>query len=205
MKKAIRIFFYVISILYPILVFTLLVVFKLPLKLLSLCVIALAAALFLSFSAKNKEKDLNWKPLATSILFFLAGLLCFLTDEAIFLKLYPVAVNLIFLVFFGSTLFRGPNMIFRFATLADKSIKGSPKEKKVENYCRKVTLIWCIFFIFNGTIATLTVFAGRIFGITPEEADKVWSLYNGAISYILMGLLFAAEFIVRKFVDKKNG
>ena len=203
MKKAIRIFFYVISILYPILVFTLLVVFKLPLKLLSLCVIALAAALFVSVSAKNKEKNLDWKPLATSILFFLAGLLCFLTDEAIFLKLYPVAINLIFLVFFGSTLFRGPNMIFRFATLADKSVKGSFHEKKVENYCRKVTVIWCIFFILNGTVAILTVFAGKIFGITPENADKVWSLYNGGISYILMGFLFAAEFIVRKFVDKK--
>ena len=159
MKKAIRIFFYVISILYPILVFTLLVVFKLPLKLLSLCVIALAAALFVSVSAKNKEKNLEWKPLATSILFFLAGLLCFMTDEAIFLKFYPVAINLIFLVFFGSTLFRGPNMIFRFATLADRSIKGSPKEKKVENYCRKVTLVWCLFFILNGTAAALTVFA----------------------------------------------
>ena len=203
MKKAIRIFFYVILILYPILVFTLLVIFKLPLKLLSLCVIALAAALFVSVSAKNKEKNLDWKPLATSILFFLAGLLCFLTDEAIFLKLYPVAINLIFLVFFGSTLFRGPNMIFRFATLADKSVKGSFHEKKVENYCRKVTVIWCIFFILNGTVAILTVFAGKIFGITPENADKVWSLYNGGISYILMGFLFAAEFIVRKFVDKK--
>ena len=203
MKKAIRIFFYVISVLYPILVFTLLVVFKLPLKLLSLCVIALAAALFLSISAKNKEKNLNWKPLATSIIFFLAGLLCFMTDEAVFLKLYPVAINLIFLAFFGSTLFRGPNMIFRFATLADKSVKGSFHEKKVENYCRKVTIIWCIFFIFNGSIAILTVFAGRIFGITAENADRIWSLYNGGISYILMGVLFAAEFIVRKFVDKK--
>lgn len=203
MKKAIRIFFYVISVLYPLLVFTLLVVFKLPLKLLSLCVIALAAALFLSVSAKKGNKNLDWKPLATSILFFLAGLLCFMTDEAIFLKLYPVAINLIFLAFFGSTLIRGPNMIFRFATLADKSVKGSFHEKKVENYCRKVTIIWCIFFIFNGSIATLTVFAGKIFGITAENADRIWSLYNGGISYILMGVLFAAEFIVRKFVDKK--
>lgn len=203
MKKAIRIFFYVISIIYPILVFTLLVVFKLPLKLLSLCIIALAAALFVSVSAKNKEKNFDWKPLATSLLFFLAGLLCFMTDEAIFLKLYPVAINLIFLVFFASTLLRGPNMIFRFATLADKSVKGSFHEKKVENYCRKVTVIWCIFFILNGTVAILTVFADKIFGITHEFADKVWSLYNGGISYILMGILFAAEFIVRKFVDKK--
>ena len=203
MKKAIRIFFYVISALYPILVFALLVVFKLPLKLFSLCVTALAAALFLSVSAKKRNKNSDWKPLATSILFFLAGLLCFLTGEAIFLKLYPVAINLIFLVFFAFTLLSGPNIIFRFATLADKSIKGSFHEKKVENYCRKVTIIWCIFFILNGSVAILTVFAGRIFGITPENADKLWSLYNGGISYILMGILFAAEFIVRKFVDKK--
>ena len=95
MKKAFRIFFYVLSALYPILVFALLVVFKLPLKLLSLCIIALAAALFVSVSAKKKEKKLEWKPLATSLLFFLAGLLCFLTNESIFLKLYPVAINLI--------------------------------------------------------------------------------------------------------------
>ncbi|MBO4699839.1 AMP-binding protein [bacterium] len=203
MKRAIRIFFYVISALYPILVFALLVVFKLPLKLFSLCVIALAAALFLSVSAKKGNKNLDWKPLATSILFFIAGLLCFLTGEAIFLKLYPVAINLIFLAFFASTLHSGPNIVFRFATLSDKSIKGAFHEKKVENYCRKVTIIWCIFFILNGSVAILTVFAGRIFGITPENADKAWSLYNGGFSYILMGILFAAEFIVRKFVDKK--
>ena len=189
MKKAFRIFFYVLSALYPILVFALLVVFKLPLKLLSLCIIALAAALFVSVSAKRKEKSLEWKPLATAILFFLAGLLCFLTNESIFLKLYPVAINLILLVFFGSTLIYGPNMIFRFATLADKSIKGSFHEKKVENYCRKVTIAWCIFFIFNGTVAIITVFADKIFGTTPENADKTWSLYNGGISYILMGFV----------------
>ena len=203
MKKAFRIFFYVLSALYPILVFALLVVFKLPLKFLSLCIIALAAALFVSVSAKKKEKSLEWKPLATSVLFFLAGLLCFLTNESIFLKLYPGAINLILLMFFGSTLIYKPNMIFRFATLADKSIKGYFHGKKVENYCRKVTIAWCIFFIFNGTVATLTVFAEKLFGFAPDKADKVWSLYNGGISYILMGVLFAAEFIVRKFVDKK--
>ena len=203
MKKTFRIFFYVLSALYPILVFALLVVFELPLKLLSLCIIALAAALFVSVSAKRKEKSLEWKPIATSILFFLAGFLCFLTNESIFLKLYPVAINLILLAFFGSTLIEGPNMVFRFATLADRSIKGSFHEKHVENYCRKVTLVWCVFFILNGTAAAITVFAGRIFGMAPENADRIWSLYNGGISYILMGVLFAAEFIVRKFVDKK--
>ncbi|MBR4490807.1 hypothetical protein IKP13_09265 [bacterium] len=205
MKKALKIFLNVILFLYPVIVFVLLVLLKLPVRVLSLCVIALAAALFLSFSAKNKEKALDWKPLATSLLFLIAGLLCFFTNERVFLKLYSPAINLILLVFFGSTLFYGPNIIFRFATLTDKSIRGSLKEKRVETYCRKVTYAWCIFFILNGTAAALTVFAETIFGLTPEEADKVWSLYNGGISYILMGILFAVEFIVRKFVDKKNG
>lgn len=203
MKKALKIFLNIVLILYPVIVFIMLVMLKLPVKVLSLCVIALAAALFLSFSAKNKEKTLDWKPLATSMLFLAAGLLCFFTNKTIFLKLYSPAINLILLMFFASTLLSGPNIIFRFATLADKSIKGSFHEKKVENYCRKVTYAWCIFFILNGSVAALTVFADKIFGITPENADKIWSLYNGGISYILMGVLFAAEFIVRKFVDKK--
>lgn len=203
MKKALKIFLNIVLILYPVIVFIMLVMLKLPVKVLSLCVIALAAALFLSFSAKNKEKNLDWKPLATSLLFLAAGLLCFFTNQTIFLKLYSPAINLILLIFFASTLLSGPNIIFRFATLADKSIKGSFHEKKVENYCRKVTIAWCIFFILNGSAAALTVFAGRIFGTTPENADRIWSLYNGGISYILMGVLFAAEFIVRKFVDKK--
>ncbi|MBR4531731.1 AMP-binding protein [bacterium] len=203
MKKALKIFLNIVLILYPVIVFIMLVMLKLPVKVLSLCVMALAAALFLSFSAKKSKKNLDWKPLATSLLFLAAGLLCFFTNKTIFLKLYSPAINLILLIFFGSTLIFGPNIIFRFATLADKSIKGSFHEKKVENYCRKVTVVWCIFFILNGSAAALTVFAGRIFGTTPENADKIWSLYNGGISYILMGVLFAAEFIVRKFVDKK--
>ena len=203
MKKALKIFLNIILILYPVIVFIMLVMLKLPVKVLSLCVMALAAALFLSFSAKKGEKNLDWKPLATSLLFLAAGLLCFFTNQTIFLKLYSPAINLILLIFFASTLFSGPNIIFRFATLADRSIKGSFHEKKVENYCRKVTIVWCIFFILNGSAAALTVFADRIFGTTPENADRIWSLYNGGISYILMGVLFAAEFIVRKFVDKK--
>jgi acyl-coenzyme A synthetase/AMP-(fatty) acid ligase/3-hydroxymyristoyl/3-hydroxydecanoyl-(acyl carrier protein) dehydratase len=95
---------------------------------------------------------------------------------------------------FGFTLFSPPSMIFRFATFQDKSIVGSLAEKRVEGYCRKVTLVWCGFFILNGGIASYTIFSG---------SDILWSIYNGGISYILMGLLFAGEFIIRKKADKK--
>jgi acyl-coenzyme A synthetase/AMP-(fatty) acid ligase/3-hydroxymyristoyl/3-hydroxydecanoyl-(acyl carrier protein) dehydratase len=84
-------------------------------------------------------------------------------------------------------------MVFRLAVLQDKSIPGSLAEKKIASYCRIWTLIWCGFFVFNGGIAGYTVF------FAP---DAVWSVYNGGISYILMGILFFGEVMIRKVVKK---
>ena len=49
-KKLIKILFYIISALYPLLIFTSLVIFKLPVRILSLCMIALALGYFLTFT-----------------------------------------------------------------------------------------------------------------------------------------------------------
>ena len=103
-------------------------------------------------------------------------------------------VSLSLLAFFGFTLFRPPSFVFRMASLWDKSIHSSPSRNAVERYCRNVTLVWCGFFVFNATVATFTVFMA---------SDKAWSLYNGLISYILMGVIFIAEFLVRKMVQNK--
>ena len=208
MKKILKALFYVIAAIYPILVFTMLVIFKVDTKILSLSIIALAAAFFLSATGNrktdaNEKTSLDWKPFFSSVLFLSAGLFCFITGKEFFLKIYSVVINLTMLFVFGSTLFMPPNIIFRFATMSDKSIKGSSFEQKVYKYCHKVTVIWCCFFILNGSAAALTTFADKIFGLSPEAARKVWAVYNGGISYVLMGTLFVIEFIVRKLVDKK--
>lgn len=209
MKKFLKALFYVIAAAYPILVFTLLVVLKVDTKIVSLCMIALAAAFFLSATGNKKtgdngeKKKLDWKTLLRSALFLAAGLFCFITGKEIFLKLYSVVISATFLVVFGSTLFFGPNIIFRFATLADKKIIGSNYENQVKAYCKKVTIVWCCFFILNGTAAACTTFADKIFGLSPEKAREVWAVYNGGISYVLMGILFVVEFIIRKLVDRK--
>ncbi len=200
MKKFLKALFYVIAAVYPILVFSLLVIFKVDTKILSICIIALAAAFFLSATGskkagnKNEKGTLDWKPLVSSVLFLAAGLFCFITGQEYFLKLYSVVINATFLCVFGSTLFFEPNIIFRFATLADKNIKGSSYESDVKSYCKKVTLVWCCFFILNGGVATYTTFFC---------SREVWALYNGGISYALMGILFVVEYIIRKIVDKK--
>jgi acyl-CoA synthetase (AMP-forming)/AMP-acid ligase II/3-hydroxymyristoyl/3-hydroxydecanoyl-(acyl carrier protein) dehydratase len=85
-------------------------------------------------------------------------------------------------------------MIFRFARFQDKSIEVSPAKKRIARYCKKVTLLWCGFFILNGSVSACTAFAA---------SDVLWSIYNGGVSYILMGLLFTGEYIIRKQVNKK--
>ncbi len=118
----------------------------------------------------------------------------FISEKFSFVKLYPVLVNGIMLCVFGGTFLFPPVMIFRFAVAVDKSIKGSPNEKRVEVYCRKVTLVWCCFFAVNGSIALVTAL---------WLPNSVWALYNGCIAYIAMGLLFAGELVVRKKVDAR--
>ena len=206
MKKFLKVLFYVVAAVYPVLVFSMLVVFKVPVRILSLCVVALACAFFLSATGgrrsddKSEKRALDWRPMLSSALFLLAGILCFVFNKKIFLKLYSVVISATMLFVFGSSLVFKPNIIFRFACLGDKSVKGSSFESQVNDYCRKVTVVWCVFFILNGSVSAFT--AVHDFG-NDALNDKVWSVYNGGISYVLMGLLFAVEFIVRKMVDKK--
>ena len=102
-------------------------------------------------------------------------------------------MNLLFLAAFGFTLLRPPSMIFRFALIQDKSIRGSPAEKKIAAYCGKVTIVWMVFFVINGSAAAWTIFFG---------SDALWAVYNGGVSYIMIGLLFTGEYIIRKKVQK---
>ena len=90
-------------------------------------------------------------------------------------------------------MFFPPTMIFVFATLQDKTIKGSLGEKSVEAYCRKVTIVWCGLFIVNGSIAALTIFL---------DSNLLWAICNAGIPNALIGALFLGEFIVRKRVQR---
>ena len=53
---------------------------------------------------------------------------------------------------------------------------------------RTVTKVWCGFFVANGLAAL---------GTALWASPKVWSLYNGVVAYLLMGVLFAGEYLVR--------
>lgn len=172
-----------------------------PIKVVSLCIVILALVYFLSATSVNPKQNsenkkritFNLKSLLSSILLLSFAVISYLTDSEFFFTLYPVIISVTLLLFFGSTIFKKPNIIFRLATLQDKTIKGSINEKRVEKYCLKVTYVWCTFFILNSAAAVTTVLLRDI---------KLWTIYNGGISYGIMGSIFAVEFIVRWFVNR---
>ena len=182
-----KIFFAALSVLYPVLVFCGLRFWGLSPRKLSLLLLLLAA--FHLFSSTKKQGHLKAKEIGFCIFLFLCGSLAFAFNNEILVKIYPVLVNAGMLCIFSATLFRKPNLIFRLATFADKRILLSAVAFSVESYCKKVTIAWCLFFIVNGSIAMWTVLLAD---------EKIWSLYNGLISYICMGILFVVEYGVRK-------
>jgi uncharacterized membrane protein len=99
------------------------------------------------------------------------------------LKLYPVLVNGAMLATFGYSLICPPSVIERFARVREADLPPV-----VVAYTRRVTQVWCMFFLLNGSIAL---------GTALWASEAVWSLYTGVVSYVLMGLLFGGEYLVR--------
>lgn len=112
-----------------------------------------------------------------------------LFDSKAMLKFYPVVVNASLLTLFASSLLSVP-IVEKLARMKE----GDLPEKAVE-WCRKVTIAWCIFFIFNGAAAAVTTFM----------SDEIWTAWNGAASYVLMGLMFVGERILREIKIKNGG
>jgi len=121
-----------------------------------------------------------------------AGIVLVITSvllrETSMLLYYPVAVNVLLLGLFFSSLFAGQSLIERFARLSEPDL---PPEGVV--YTRRVTQVWCLFFVCNGSFALYTCLKGDV---------SLWALYNGGISYLLIGLLMGIEWIIRKRLRK---
>lgn len=119
-----------------------------------------------------------------SIVALILGIASLLLRNAEFVYLYPVLVNSVLFTVFASSLFGNQTIVEKIARLKDTRFT----DQQIP-YARKVTIAWAIFFLLNGCIALLTVFI---------DDKAYWSLYNGAISYVLMGLMFAGELYCRK-------
>lgn len=148
--------------------------------------LVLLAALLPGLVSKLRTADRAhlWPVLRVPLsIFALVGLGAAL-DEPRFFYALPVLVNLMLLANFAATL-RGPvSMIERFARMQEPELPPGG-----EAYCRKVTIVWCWFFVANAAAsAALALWAPVAW----------WSLYVGGIAYLLIGVMFTVEYIVRK-------
>lgn len=113
-------------------------------------------------------------------------LLLALFDSPLLLRWYPVLISGFMLALFGLSLKYGPPMVERLARLSEPELPD-----KAIRYTRQVTIAWCVFFLCNGLVAA---------ALTLWAPLSWWMLYNGLISYGLMGLLFAIEWLLRQRV-----
>lgn len=104
-------------------------------------------------------------------------------------KAYPVFMSLGFAAAFGLSLVMPPSLVEIFAKLSEPD--PSPQAKA---YMRRVSLVWLVFLLANASVSLATALWGETW---------IWALYNGLISYLLMGTLFAGEWLVRRRVRAK--
>lgn len=110
-----------------------------------------------------------------------------LLDAEVAVKAYPVLMNLGFATAFGLSLLKPPTLVELFAGLRHPD--PSPVARA---YMRRVTMVWFVFLLGNATVSAATAAHGDM---------VLWTTYNGVVAYVLMGLLFGGEWLVRRRVQ----
>ena len=113
--------------------------------------------------------------------------------DFVLLKYYPPIVNFGFFIVFFSSLFQEKTVIQKIAL----SMEPDAGEHTMR-YTRNLTYLWSGFMFINFVISFATVFMPK----------NIWMIYNGIISYFLVGAFFVIEYIVRlnfkRKYDRKN-
>ncbi len=103
---------------------------------------------------------------------------------------YPILISGLMLAIFFGSLFSKQSIIERFARLKTPELPDI-----AVSYTRKVTQVWCAFFIINILITLFFIW---------QKNEELWAIYTGIISYILMGILIVGEWLVRQKVMRKH-
>ncbi|HEX6812656.1 MAG TPA: hypothetical protein VF384_13600 [Planctomycetota bacterium] len=151
-----------------------------------LCVMVPVAWIRMRRSQRAAMRGLAAVPIATLLCLVLSAAL----DAEGYMLLVPVLINAIFLAVFGWSLrANAMPMVERFARLQEDDL---PPEKQA--WCRMWTILWSVFFVANGATALVLALL-----VVAEAAPRMWwATYNGLIAYVLMGIMFASEWTLRR-------
>lgn len=150
-------------------------------------------ALLLFFRFRQTRRQAGPLRIVTQVVAVAGIILCaasYLLKTHQLLLFYPVVVNSVMLAVFGGSLWSSMPIVERLARLSEPDLP-----EPAVRYTRRVTQIWCLFFVANGSIALFTALYGDI---------TLWTAWNGMIAYLLMGTLMAGEWLVRRRVIKRE-
>ena len=106
----------------------------------------------------------------------------YLVRANVWFRLYPALMVALALTVFAVSLRKTPLV----EIIARKT--GEDLDERGVAYCRRVTVVWVAFLSAHLAVTVATVFASH----------EVWAVYNGLVAYILMGALFAGEWLYRR-------
>lgn len=165
---------------YPLVIFLALQYHYLEIAILCLIIIFILRL----FTLPRHNSQLRWFNKVMPIIGLSFALTSWLLTKYQLLLYYPVMINTVLLIIFAYSVQHPPTIIEHFARITQKELSVEQL-----NYIKKLTVYWCGFFIFNGSVALITCLI---------EDLKWWTLYNGGISYILIGLFMGVEWLIRK-------
>lgn len=147
------------------------------------------ALLFLRLLTLPAHQASEWRPVLLTALALLP--LLAVLDAGLASRFYPVLLSLTVAAVFAISLWRPPSLIERLARLRHGVL---PPEGQV--YCRRLTVVWTVWLVANAGIAAALAMAGT---------DDYWALWTGLISYVVMGALFAGDYILRQTIYRSFG
>lgn len=120
--------------------------------------------------------------------FLVYALLAAVLGSERLLLYYPVLVNATLFVLFTLSVYRGSPILLRVARA-----RGMEMTAHAVPYLRRLTLVWAGFFALNGVVSAWTT----------TQPLGTWAVYNGLITYALIGLLVAGELLFRIHYKKR--
>lgn len=111
-------------------------------------------------------------------------------DSEIAAKAYPVIVSGGLAFMFGASLWRATSLVEGLAMLGGETLSSAGRR-----YCRRVTMVWAVWLAINTFIAAALAVFGSL---------EAWALWTGLLSYLVIGFIFAAEFILRRFLRRRQ-
>jgi len=145
-----------------------------------LALVVLRAALLAPAKARELGRVLAGPALALGGLALAAAI----TRAEALLLAAPALASFAMLAIFARSLRSGPPFVERLARATNPDLTAAEVV-----YCRDVTRIWCAFFAVNGA---------ALLGLALLGPRAWWAFYAGLGSYLLMGVLFAGEYVVRR-------